>query len=134
MLMNQGRWRQKTLDFSFLNVTEDIEPATRSHRILIVDRNQANCHEMREALSGLNCELIEVQTTDEALAKIALQSIDLVIIDHLAPDLGGSEFCRILKRSSLTRFLPVFVVSSSDDVDLEVQAVTSGAEIGRAHV
>jgi putative two-component system response regulator len=73
-------------------------------------------------------EVVEAQTTTEALTIISTRQIDVVLVDLLAPELGGPEFCRILKRNPHTQFLPVFIVADSDDVDNEVLAINSGAD------
>jgi putative two-component system response regulator len=73
-------------------------------------------------------EVVEVQSTSDALAAISTQQIDLVLIDLLAPELGGPEFCRMLKRNPHTQFLPIFIVADHDDLDSEVSAINAGAD------
>jgi cyclic di-GMP phosphodiesterase len=73
-------------------------------------------------------EVVETDSTSEALAIISTLQIDVVLIDLLAPELGGSEFCRMLKRNPHTQFLPIFIVADSDDLDNEVSAINSGAD------
>ncbi|HEX4227793.1 MAG TPA: HD domain-containing phosphohydrolase [Bryobacteraceae bacterium] len=73
-------------------------------------------------------EVVATGSTSEALAIISTLQIDVVLIDLLAPELGGSEFCRMLKRNPHTQFLPIFIVADSDDLDNEVSAINSGAD------
>jgi putative two-component system response regulator len=73
-------------------------------------------------------EVVETNTTSDALAIISTLQIDVVLIDLLAPELGGSEFCRMLKRNPHTQLLPIFIVAESDDLDNEVSAINSGAD------
>jgi cyclic di-GMP phosphodiesterase len=97
-------------------------------KILVVDEFAKGQDDLRTALRDLECDLIEAQTTSEALMVISTRRIDLVLIDEFAPEVGGAEFCRILKRNLHTQFLPVFVVAESDNMDGEILALNSGAD------
>ncbi len=82
---------------------------------------------MRSALGEFEHDVIEASSTTEAIAAISMQGVDLVLINQFAPEVGATEFCRMLKRAHATQFLPVFVVASCDDVDAEVSAMEAGA-------
>jgi putative two-component system response regulator len=97
-------------------------------KILVVDSCAANRQSVREALSGLEHEILEAQTTSEAIAAISLYHLDLVIVDLSVPEIGGVEFCRMLKKAGATRFLPVFISTASDDLENEVVAIEAGAD------
>jgi putative two-component system response regulator len=118
-----------------------IESWTRLHRdfsdpsglsvrgkILIVDASEASRRSAREALRDVDHELLEASTTSEAITAISLHRVDLVLIDFAAPELGATEFCRMLKKASATQFLPVFVTAASDDLENEVRAIEAGAD------
>ena len=92
------------------------------------NRDLRACVEELGKTGELVHEVVEAQTTTEALTIISTQQIDVVLVDLLAPELGGPEFCRILKRNAHTQFLPVFIVADSDDEDSEVQAINAGAD------
>jgi putative two-component system response regulator len=104
------------------------KPAASHCKLLIVDSSDANRSALCAALGELEHELIEAETTSEAISAISLHNVDLVLIDSLVPELGGAEFCRMLKKASATQFLPVFVMAHSDDVDNEVRAIEAGAD------
>jgi putative two-component system response regulator len=97
-------------------------------QILIVDASAPRRRGMLEALNDLEYESIEASTTSEAITAISLNQIDLVLIDLLVPELGATEFCRMLKKASATQFLPVFVTAESDDLESEVRAIEAGAD------
>jgi putative two-component system response regulator len=71
---------------------------------------------------------LEVGTTSEAISAISVHSADLVLIDLNVPELGATEFCRMLKKAAATQFLPCFVMADSDDLDNEVHAIDAGAD------
>ncbi len=106
------------------------EPQSFSPRgkILIVDASAVNRQKTRAALVGLDHELIDAGTTSEAIAAISVHRVDLVLIDLLVPELGATEFCRMLKKANATQFLPVFVMAGSDDIEGEVHAIEAGAD------
>lgn len=102
-------------------------PLTARGKILIVDASESNRRIMRTTLGELDHELIEASSTSEAIAAISVHRVDLVLIDLLVPELGATEFCRMLKKAAATQFLPVFVAANSDDVESEVRAIEAGA-------
>lgn len=97
-------------------------------RILIVDASESNRRSVRAALRDLDHDLIEARSTSEAIAAISLNRVDLVLAELGVPELGATEFCRMLKKASATQFLPVFVTAPSDDLENEVRAIEAGAD------
>lgn len=97
-------------------------------KILIVDASAHTQSTLKTALAELDYELIQAKSTSEAIAAISLHMVDLVLIDLAAPELGAIEFCKMLKKTTATQFLPVFVVSVREDVDSEVRAIEAGAD------
>jgi putative two-component system response regulator len=119
--------RVRNLDFLNMPAAEPNSPPAPS-KLLIVDSSASNRSALRTALGELEHELIEAETTSQAISAISVHKIDLVLIDSAAPELGGAEFCRMLKKASATQFLPVFVMALSEDVDNEVRAIDAGAD------
>ena len=117
----------ESLDFLNGNLAQG-KPTPSPSKLLVVDASESNRFALRAAVGELEHELIETRTTSEAISAISLNKIDLVVIDAFVPELGGAEFCRMLKKASATQFLPVFVVAPSDDVDTEVRAIDAGAD------
>ncbi len=103
-------------------------PGGVKRKIVIVHHLVAKRALLRTILGNTRCQLIEVSNTTEALAAVSVEHADLIIIDMATPELGGVEFCRILKKASGTRFLPVFVTSAQDDVEAEIRAIDAGAD------
>ena len=97
-------------------------------KILVVDVSGANRRNIRSSLSDLNYDVIELPNTSEAFAATSLQHVDLVVVDLLAPEIGGIELCRMLKKAEATQLVPVFVLSSSDDLEAEIRAFEAGAD------
>jgi putative two-component system response regulator len=101
---------------------------TNRSKILIVGGSKADCESVREALGSLDHEVVDASTTSEAIAAISVHNVDLILIDLMVPELGATEFCRMLKKASATQFLPLFVMADSNDQDSEVHAIDAGAD------
>ena len=97
-------------------------------KILVVGGRRPDSESIREALGSVDYEVLEASTTSEAVSAISVNSVDLIIIDLLVPELGAHDFCRMLKKAAATQFLPVFVMADSDDVESEVHAIDAGAD------
>ncbi len=97
-------------------------------RILIADASVMRRRQVRNSLSELRVEFIEVGTTGDAIAAVSMNRVDIVLIDLDLGEMGAIELCRILKKSATTKFLPLFVLSSTDDVEREIEAIEAGAD------
>lgn len=97
-------------------------------RILVVDASANSRGWLHKTLGAWGHEVVAASTTAEAIRAISQDGIELVFVDVTAPELGAVEFCRMLRRSSVTQFLPVFVMASRNDLEAEVRALEAGAD------
>jgi len=104
------------------------DQSMEKRQLLIVDADARSRLYLRNILADLRHDLIEVESTSEALSVITNQQIDLVLVDINVPDMGGIEFCEMLRREEATRLVPVFVQASAEDQDCEVRAIEAGAD------
>ena len=72
--------------------------------------------------------MLEANSTSQALKLLSNERIDLVLVDLMAPEIGGPMFCRILKSNSSTQFIPIFLLAPDDQAEKEVIAIASGAQ------
>ncbi len=101
--------------------------------ILLVGPSVYNWQTLVNDLGLSPDQVVQVSTTEEAVSAISFGRVDLVIVADKAPELGAVEFCRMLKRTPATQFLPVFVAFESvafesEDADAEVKAIEAGAD------
>ncbi len=96
--------------------------------LLIVNASETSARSVRAALAGLDHVLLEAGAASEAMTAIAQHHVDLVLIDVATPLSGGMEFCRLLKKSAATQFLPVYMIGNCDDLEEEVRALEAGAD------
>ncbi len=98
------------------------------NRILLADASKARRHQLKETLSGLQAEFYEAVTTGDALTAVSMSRVDLVLIDLNLGEMGAIELCRLLKKTAVMKFLPIFVLSASNEMDSEVRAIEAGAD------
>lgn len=73
-------------------------------------------HEVRSASSG-----------EQALASVAAQPPDLILLDIRLPDLDGFDVCRRLKERALSRDIPIIFISAVTESAEKVGAFDLGA-------
>ena len=96
-------------------------------RILVVDddANVLSC--LCALLSNSGYECISAADGDEALARAAETSFDLVLLDVMMPGISGIDVCRRLK-AQREHFLPVILVTARDSTEGRVDGLESGAD------
>ncbi len=102
--------------------------AANASKILVVDGNQINRRLLKSMLRAGNHEFLEAATGMEALELIAVQPVDLIIVDFLLPGIGGTDLCRRLKSDRKTQFIPILMLTSVHGSDFEVEGIESGAD------
>ena len=112
---------------SYRSDTSGKLPAPARSRILIVDRQITSRRTLRAVLVEPEYELIEVNSTSEAFSAISSGRIDLILIDSHAPEIGGIEFCRVLRKSAATQLIPILLLSCESGIEREISAIESGA-------
>jgi adenylate cyclase len=104
------------------------DPAAVASHILVVDDNASN----RDLLSRrLAREGHRVTTADDgasALALLAAEGFDLVLLDLMMPGMSGFEVLCRLKADERCRHLPVIMISALDELDSAVRCIEAGAE------
>lgn len=54
-------------------------------------------------------------------------TLDLVLTDYMMPEMRGDEFCKLIRQNPTLDQVPLFVVSTLDDMDLLLSLFKSGA-------
>ncbi|MFH1419099.1 MAG: response regulator [Planctomycetota bacterium] len=97
--------------------------------ILVVDDNAQN----RELLEAYMEELDGVTTIgaangEDALAKVASEKPDLILLDIMMPRMSGFEVCEKLKADPATKDIPIIMVTAlheTGDIERGVEAGTN---------
>ncbi len=100
----------------------------RPEKILIVDDNRVVLKILKNILESRNYLTVSASNGFEAL-KIAYQEKpDLIITDYLMPEMDGMTLITKLKSQLATRFIPIIMLTSKDEVDVEVAVINAGAD------
>ncbi len=83
--------------------------------ILIVDDVSENVDILVELLS--DHDLVTALDGQTALDIVDNETIDLILLDIMMPNMNGYEVCKILKRQALTATIPVIFLSAKDKQD-----------------
>jgi two-component system phosphate regulon response regulator PhoB len=100
----------------------------RRPRILIVEDEAPLLTLLRYNLEKAGFAVSEAVDGQEALAAVASDAPDLVLLDWMLPVMSGLEVCRQLRRRPETRRLPVIMLTARGDTEDAVRALDLGAD------
>jgi class 3 adenylate cyclase/CheY-like chemotaxis protein len=97
-------------------------------RVLVVDDTPANVKLLVDVLGAKGYEASAAVSGEDALAKIAAQPPDLVLLDIMMPGLSGYDVCRRLRANPETALLPVVLCTSLDPQRERINGIEAGAD------
>ena len=83
-----------------------------SKHILVVEDQEDNRQILRDLLSTADIEITEAENGEQALAAVAKQRPDLILMDIQLPVMDGYEATRRIKGNPATKDIPIIVVTS----------------------
>jgi CheY-like chemotaxis protein len=96
--------------------------------IFVVDDNPNNLGLLTNILRQAGFSVRVAQSGKRALAAIAAQAPELVLLDVSMPDMDGYAVCSALRADPLTNDIPVIFLSALNDVADKVAAFDSGGQ------
>ena len=99
-------------------------PAT----ILIVDDERQNCKLLEALLRPEGYLTLSAASGEEALASIALQAPDLILLDVMMPGMDGHQVASLLKANPATASIPIIMVTALGDSSARLAGLNAGAE------
>jgi two-component system alkaline phosphatase synthesis response regulator PhoP len=93
-------------------------------KILCADDEPFNLEIVEEYLEGLY-QVDTVENGEDCIAYLKENTPDLVLLDHLMPELDGLEVCKIIRLDQKTKHVPVIIASgnsSQQDIDSAKEA------------
>jgi len=109
-------------------LTAPRQPSYGAPIVLIVDDGETNRNLVQAFLSDIDCRLRTASDGPSALAAIAEEPPDLVLLDVQMPGMDGYEVCRQIKELPRGRLLPVVMLTALDHANDRVLALESGAD------
>ncbi len=101
---------------------------TRPSKILIVDDEPFNVDYLEQELEDLGYATVSASNGQEALAKVAAESPDLILLDVMMPIMDGFAVCRILKGNDETRLIPIVIMTALDGIEDRIRGIEAGAD------
>jgi len=100
----------------------------KKYKIAVVDDEPDILELVSIHLKKNNYEFITFENANEFLDYIPENSIDLVILDLMLPDLDGFEVCKYLKSSDKYSSIPVIMLTARSDEMEKVLGLELGAD------
>ena len=97
-------------------------------KILVVDDTPANIKLLSDLLASKGYQVSAAVNGEEALAKLAAEKPDLVLLDVMMPGLSGYDVCRRIRADPATALLPVVMCTSLDPHQERVKGIEAGAD------
>ena len=99
---------------------------TREGTVLVVDDDKHAVEILYRLLEKEGFEVLRAQGGREALDIAAAQSVDVILLDVMMPEMDGFQVCAELRRQERTRDIPVILVTAKDDMDTRVIGMKLG--------
>jgi two-component system alkaline phosphatase synthesis response regulator PhoP len=96
--------------------------------VLVVDDNQQNRELLQAYLEDVECRAVPAQDGPEALAIIAKNPPDLILLDVMMPKMSGFEVCRRIKNDPKTSDIPVIMVTALNEFGDIERGIDSGTD------
>jgi putative two-component system response regulator len=100
----------------------------RNVDILVADDDETSARFLKRLLSREGHNISIVDSVELALRACEVQAPDLVLVDLVAPRGQGFELCRRLKNMSVTKFVPVVIVTALSDRTDRLRGIEAGCD------
>ena len=101
-----------------------------SGHILVVDDNKINLMMLERALTSQGYQVTSAMNGGDALDILYSptgETIDVVLLDILMPDLDGYQILEKIKEREQLRHIPVIMISALDEMDSVIRCIEMGA-------
>jgi len=96
--------------------------------ILIVDDSKLNRAVIKKTLTNMSINVDEACDGLEGLEKLEQKKYDLVLLDIIMPNLDGFGFLSQFKNITGQDFIPVILMTGSDDLNSKIKGLQIGAD------
>lgn len=107
---------------------DDKASARSPAKLLVVDDMPLNLKLLGDLLTVKGYAVATAASGEEALAKLALDAPDIVLLDVMMPGLSGYDVCRRIRADPATALLPVVMVTSLDPHEERIHGIEAGAD------
>src|SRR5580693_7697936 len=104
------------------------KPERAAQTVLVVDDEITNVKLLTRLMTGLGYQVRSAANGELALAEVARERPDLVLLDVNMPKVDGFEVCRRLKREPATRLLPIVLITGLTASEDHIKGIEAGAD------
>jgi adenylate cyclase len=97
-------------------------------KILVVDDIPQNVKLLADLLGVKGYAVATASSGEEALAKVAAEKPDLILLDVMMPGMSGYDVCRQLRADPETALLPIVLCTSLDPRAERINGIAAGAD------
>jgi class 3 adenylate cyclase len=105
-----------------------VTPQSQPQHILVVDDVEKNARLLADVLAAKGYRTSKANSGEAALAAIAGEAPDLVLLDVMMPGLDGYAVCRAIRADERTATLPVVLVTALDPAQERIKGIEAGAD------
>ncbi|MGQ3050412.1 MAG: response regulator transcription factor [Roseateles sp.] len=99
------------------------------HQLLLIDDDEALAGPLTQYLARFDFRLEAVTRPSAALARLAAERFDALILDGMLPEMDGFEFCKRLRGGAEAwREIPVLMLTARGDLTDRVVGLELGAD------
>lgn len=84
-------------------------------KILLVDDSSTVIMMEKMMLAGCGYDIVTARDGEEGVAKAASERPDLILLDVVMPKMDGIEACRRIRAQSLTKDIPIIMVTTRSE-------------------
>ena len=99
---------------------------TSEGRVLAVDDDMHAVEILYRLLQKEGFEVLRAQSGREALAIVAAEKVDVILLDVMMPEMDGFQVCEALRKVERTRDIPVILLTAKDDMETRVLGMKLG--------
>jgi len=96
-------------------------------RILIVDDSASHNHASAQILRKQGFEVLKAKDAEQGFSLASEHRPDLILMDVVMPGINGFEAIRLLKSNTLTKSIPIILVSSKQGTTDKQWGLRQGA-------
>ena len=97
-------------------------------RLLAVDDSITYLQELASQLREEEYVVILATSGEEALERLATESMDGILLDLIMPGLSGQDTCKRIKQQEKWRDIPLIMLTAHDDRDAMIECINAGAD------
>lgn len=107
----------------------EMQTEKRQPTVLLVDDNAQNLELLDAYMEDMpEARVVTARNGIEALAKVAEESPDVILLDIMMPKMSGFEVCKRLKSDPKTRDITIIMVTALNEMSDQERAAECGTD------